>query len=178
MLSRLRGGRDVNNFVSKQIEDYLTQVFKLPIVKDVLQTKIEQVVSYKITSVKVRNYEGRQRLSLGITVYWRNPNGYDAIGLLSQQFFMCPASGDRFTVDTIEAREHIEYLNKTNIVLSKSMLIHLDANEDITRERIKYIVLAPPKSIWILENGIWNDQGKWVDTALWKDFPTTQGLVI
>ena len=27
----------------------------------------------------------------------------------------------------------------------------------------------PPINVWILETGVWNDAGLWMDTATWND---------
>jgi hypothetical protein len=132
----------MENFVTHQIGQYLTETFELPIVADVTQHQNEQVVSYTIDTIRVRNEEGGQKFELGVTCYWRNPNGYDSIGLLTQRLNNNPANEPEFEVNSTSGTETIEYIQKTEIILSKSITIHLTANKDVTRERIKSIIIS------------------------------------
>jgi hypothetical protein len=130
--------------VNDKIRAYLQAAFApLPLVDDVGQTKTEQSISFNIdqqikVSIKKDMY---QDLIVPVTVFFRSSNGYEAIGYLSQKISNSPLKCEGLTVDSVEAAETIEYQEKTEIILSKNIVVHIRANYDQVKEVIKIIEL-------------------------------------
>ena len=130
--------------VEKQIEQFLSATFSLPVVRDVTQTKIEQAIGYSITTIAVNNVKDRfQSLTLGVRLELRSANGYDAIGFLSHKIGLSERgiAGDAFHLFNVSGTEQIEYVDINEVILSKDITIMLRANYDEVAERIKKIIM-------------------------------------
>jgi hypothetical protein len=130
--------------VNDRIRGYLKAAFNpLPVVDDVGQTKTVQSVSFNIEAeIKVNiKKDSHQDLIIPVTVFFRSENGYEAIGYLSHKIANAPRTSEGLTVDSVEAAETIEYVEKTQIILSKNIIVHIRANYDEVREVIKSIEL-------------------------------------
>ena len=131
--------------VEQKIKSYLNAVFKLPIVANLSDTKVERAISFDIETIKISNKNNnRQDIILDVRIYFRCPNGYDSIGYLSQKIGKSYAGEDlsNFSVSSASASEEIVIKTSTEIVLSKKITIKLEANEDQIREKIKNIELT------------------------------------
>ena len=123
--------------LTEQIENTLKEVFQRPIVRDITQTKIENVIAYRIDETKINHVSDyAQHLECSVILLYRGQNGYDSFGFMTGCIERFDKSG---VLHPIDSSEVLEYINTTEIVISKIVRVFLTINQDKQRETIQQI---------------------------------------
>ena len=127
--------------IEQKIRNYLKAAFNLPVVHDAGQTKVEKALSVSLDVITVKTVLNvKQSFEVQATVYLRAANGYDALGYLSYGIVGNPQIDD-VTAYAVSAVENVEYVEKTEILISKQVVFMIVQPYDQVREKIKIIEL-------------------------------------
>lgn len=124
---------------TKQIEEFLHDVFGLPVVKDLGQTKIERVIEYRVTANKtVSRQESTQTMQPTVSVSLRAENGYDSMGWLNAKLSAARSEKECKLIFT-SPNESVEYISPTEVIFTCSITLLCAVQMDVVKERIKKI---------------------------------------
>lgn len=125
--------------ITSDIEEFLRAAFNLPVVKDLGQTKIERVISYRVTNNKlVSRANSTQTLQLSIDVSLRAENGYDSTGWLGAKLSQAYGSKE-CKLSYISPTESVEYISPTEVIFTNPITLTCIAAMDVKKEVIKSI---------------------------------------
>ena len=129
--------------VRNTIKNWLSAVFKLPVVEDFDQTNVEQSISYDLSSqpIKIRyaNEGGMVHFDFNLDVIYRCPNGFPGIGFLSVKLADKTKQIDGFNLISIDASEKINYESLTEMIITKTVRARVDVEYNQVRELIKTV---------------------------------------
>lgn len=125
--------------VTALIEEFLHDAFDLPVVKDLGQTKVERVISYRVAANKtVSRRESTQTLQMGVNVSLRAENGYDSSGWMFAKLSEARSEKDCELTFT-SPNESVEYISPTEVIFTTSITLKCTVQMDVKKEVIKSI---------------------------------------
>lgn len=128
--------------VINTLEEILALTFRLPIVQDVHQTKVERAISYVIERDRVRTIaDSKQTHHLTATISMRQDSGYDALGWLSARLAAGMPSGADWRIMAAGAEESVDYVAQDEIIISLDVTIQMTVHHDQIKEVIKQVTM-------------------------------------
>lgn len=128
--------------VIKTLEEILAVTFRLPIVQDATQTKVERCISYQIARDRVRTVaDSKQTHQLTATITLRSDSGYDALGWLSAKLAGGVPSGAGWRIMAAGAEESVDYISQGEIHVSLEVIVSMTIQHDQVKEVIKTVTM-------------------------------------
>ena len=128
--------------IRKSIHEWLSAVYGLPVVEDITQTKVEQVIGYDLTSapINVRHEsDAFVKFEFELIILLRCPNGFSGIGFLSLGLLDIGKMPTGFNLVSSTGTETVEHLNNTEMIISKPVTGFVKLEYDMLRELIKCV---------------------------------------
>lgn len=126
----------------KTLSNWLSAAFQLPVVEDITQTSVEQAVSFDLTNypVDIRITEGKGiTFDFSCDIQYRSPNDSLGIGLLSLKLADKSNRPPGFNIKSVEATELVQYVTPTEMIISKTVVCHVEMDYNKVRELIKCV---------------------------------------
>ena len=129
--------------IEQKIRAFLTETFKLPVVRDIGQTKVEQCISYHIERCEVNNTStGEQSIAAELVVMYRAQAGYDQLGFMSYMLGKARSS-DTVTLGSFSCVEEVDRDAATDsgraTIVAKRVQLKILIQRDVEKEIIKQI---------------------------------------
>ncbi len=128
--------------IRKMLHDWLHAAYTLPVVEDITQTKIESAIGYnlQIAPINVR-VAADEKITFEVTfdIQYRCPNGVAGIGFLTLGLNDKDKQIPGFKIVSVDGVEIVEYMTKTEMIISKPVTAHINIEYNQTREIIKCI---------------------------------------
>lgn len=134
--------------VRKQIHEYLSSIFSIPIVHDILQTKTEKSIGYTLSEeIGVRYSAGSRPLIFDFSFYvnFRCPNGFEGIGFLTSKLSETNKIINGFKLKTVSGHEKITHQSITEMIISKKIHAQIVIDYNLVKEKIKKIEMVDDK---------------------------------
>ena len=128
--------------IREPIHQWLSATYGLPVVEDITQTAVEQVISYNLVGqpINIRHESDKSVLfEFGIDIQFRCPNGFDGIGFLSIGLIDAYNHPLGFNLVSATGLEVVEHLNNTEMIISKPVTGFVVIEHNMIRELIKCI---------------------------------------
>lgn len=128
--------------VRKPIREALASIFRLPVVEDLTQTNVEQVIAYNLASspIAIRvNPDQGLRFELDLEILFRCPNGYPGIGFLSHALTQADKQIGTVNFQSVDGEELVTYESTTEMIISKTVHALITIEYDAVREVIKSV---------------------------------------
>lgn len=128
--------------IRKAINEWLSAVYKLPVVEFFNETITEKTVSYDLTTspILVRpTGEGNIRFEFNIDVLYRCPNGEAGIGFLTLGLADTSNRPPSFNLVSAQGQESITYQTKTEMIISKTLTGFVEVQANQARELLKCV---------------------------------------
>lgn len=131
--------------VRKQIKQWLSSIFELPVVEDFDQTNVERSISYNLASqpIKIRhsNEGGKVVFDFPLQIIYRCPAGFAGIGFLTVKLADKEKQIEGFNLKSTDASETINYESLEEMIITKTVHAQIEIEYNKIRELIKQVNL-------------------------------------
>ena len=128
--------------IRKTLHDWIAAAYRLPVVEDITQTKVEQAISFSLENspvlVRVKS-DDIVKFNFDVTIQYRCPNGFPGIGFLTMGLIDADNQPPGFNLVGYDGAEIIDYQTKTEMIISKVVSGFMEVERNKIRELIKCV---------------------------------------
>lgn len=128
--------------IRKSINEWLNALFKLEVVEDITQTKLEKSIAYDLSGSTIKVSVKQEKLihfDFNFTILFRCPTSFDGIGFITTAIYTKKKRTAGMTLIGLTGVELVEHVNSTEMIISKEVRATLDLEYNASRELLKYI---------------------------------------
>lgn len=128
--------------IRKNINEWLNALFKLKVVEDITQTKLEKCIGYDLSGsiIKVSIKQDKSiYFDFNFIILFRCPASFAGIGFITTALYTIKKRTAGMNLIGLTGVEVVDHINQTEMIISKEVHATLTLEQNQVRELLKFI---------------------------------------
>lgn len=128
--------------IRKSIEEYLNALFKLKVVEDITDTKLEKAIGYDLSGTIIKPVVKQDKsinFEFNFNIVFRCPRTFEGIGFITLSLYNKKKRINGMRLIGLTGVEIVENINPTEMIISKEVNAFLELEYNEVREIIQNI---------------------------------------